>query len=428
MFDFQYLHGFRNHFQSEAKTGAIPQGQYSPQNPPLGLYPEQVTGSAFTSTRQENFKLWLYRLRPSVMHGEFKKVTHRFMNGPSWGQIPTPPNQMRWTPMDYPSERRHFLEGLFCMAGNGQVGQNGSTIYLYACNESMKKSFFYSSDGEFLIVPQEGRLEIFTELGKLLVSPEEVVVIPRGLKFQVFLPDGKARGYVCENFGAAFQLPDLGPIGSNGLADPRHFQVPVAAFEDVEGEFKLYNKFNGHLWLAEINHSPLDVVGWTGNYVPYKYDLRLFNTINTVSFDHPDPSIFTVLTSPSGRPGYANVDFVIFPPRWMVAENTFRPPYFHRNYMNEFMGLIKGVYDAKSEGFVPGGASLHNRMTAHGPDYETFEKASLVELKPHKIENTLAFMFESNAIFEVSRDAMESTHLDSTYRQCWQGFKKNFKS
>ena len=195
-------------------------------------------------------------------------------------------------------------------------------------------------------------------------------MIPRGIKFRVDLPDGASRGYICESYGAPFRLPELGAIGANGLANARDFLAPVAAFEDLDADCRIVAKFLGKLWVAEIDHSPLDVVAWHGNYAPYKYDLARFNCINTVSFDHPDPSIYTVLTSPSG------VDFAIFPPRWLVAEHTFRPPWFHRNLMNEFMGLIFGKYDAKAEGFLPGGASLHNCMSGHGPDAETYERAS----------------------------------------------------
>jgi homogentisate 1,2-dioxygenase len=235
-----------------------------------------------------------------------------------------------------------------------------------------------------------------------------------------------SRGYICENRGSLLRLPDLGLIGSNGLANSRDFLTPVAAFEDGDGDFEMIAKFGGKLFRAPIDHSPLDVVAWHGNYAPYKYDLRRFNAINSVSFDHPDPSIFTVLTSPSDTPGTANIDFVIFPPRWMIAEHTFRPPYFHRNIMNEYMGLIFGVYDAKAEGFTPGGASLHNCMSGHGPDAATFEQASSATLEPRYLGDTLAFMFETRLPLHPTQTALAAPQLQRDYWKCWQGLKKNF--
>ncbi|HSP33744.1 MAG TPA: homogentisate 1,2-dioxygenase domain-containing protein, partial [Thermoanaerobaculia bacterium] len=266
-----------------------------------------------------------------------------------------------------------------------------------------------------------------TEFGVLDVERAEICVIPRGVKFRVELPDGTARGYVCENYCAFLRLPELGPIGANGLAAARHFLSPVAAFEERDGDCEVIAKFGGNLWSAKMDHSPLDVVAWHGNYAPYKYDLRLFNTINTVSFDHPDPSIFTVLTSPSEVAGTANLDFVIFPPRWMVGEHTFRPPYFHRNFMNEYMGLVFGVYDAKAEGFEAGGGSLHNCMSAHGPDAETFEAASSAKLEPQQIRDTLAFMFETRFVLRPTAHAMNAPQLQRDYIECWQDLKKNFR-
>jgi homogentisate 1,2-dioxygenase len=278
-----------------------------------------------------------------------------------------------------------------------------------------------------LVVAEKNRVRFLTELGIIEIGSGEICVIPRGLKFRVELPDGDARGYICENYGAQFRLPDLGPIGANGLANARDFETPAAWFEDREGEFSLTAKFGGNLWSCAIEHSPMDVVGWHGNYAPYKYDLRRFNTIGSISFDHPDPSIFTVLTSPSGDAGIANCDFVIFPDRWLVQENTFRPPWYHRNVMSEYMGLCYGQYDAKEEGFVAGGGSLHNCMSAHGPDLDAFEKASNMELKPQKLSGTMAFMFESRYIIRPTRFAMETSELQPEYFEVWQKLKKNFK-
>ena len=426
---FSYQSGFCNDFASEALPGALPATQNSPQKAPYGLYAEQLSGTAFTAPRAHNRRSWLYRIRPGAMHHAFEKSLQPLLASGPFTQVDTPPDQLRWNPLPLPADDQptDFIDGIVTFAGNGDAAaQAGIAIHLYVANRSMHDRFFYNADGELLIVPQQGRLLARTELGVLEVKPGEIVVIPRGMRFRIELPDGSARGYICENYGAAFQLPELGPIGSNGLANARDFQTPVAAYEDREGEFQLLAKFGGKLWAARIDHSPLDVVAWHGNYVPYKYDLSLFNTINTVSYDHPDPSIFTVLTSPSDTAGTANVDFVIFPPRWMVAEHTFRPPWFHRNIMSEYMGLIDGAYDAKAEGFTPGGGSLHNCMSGHGPDAATFEKASNATLAPHRIDNTMAFMFESRYVIHPTPYALATPHLQQDYLQCWHGLQKNF--
>jgi len=417
-----YQSGFNNEFATEALPGALPEKGNSPQRVKYGLYAEQFSGSAFTVPRAAQKRSWLYRIRPSVTHEPFAAADARRLRGSPFDEVPVSPNQLRWDPIPIPTEATDFVEGLVTIAGN-----EGAGIHIYAANRSMTDRFFYDADGELLLVPERGAITIRTELGVIDAKPGEIVVIPRGTKFRVELAGESARGYVCENFGAPFRLPDLGPIGSNGLANPRDFQTPVAAYEDVEGDFELVAKFGGHLWSAKIDHSPLDVVAWHGNYAPYKYDLTKFNVINTVSFDHPDPSIFTVLTSPSDTIGVANVDFVIFPPRWMVAEDTFRPPYFHRNVMNEYMGLIFGTYDAKAEGFVPGGASLHNCMSGHGPDAATFEAASSASLEPRFLGDTLAFMFESRFLIRPTRFALETPALQRDYWRCWQGLTKQFK-
>ena len=324
-----------------------------------------------------------------------------------------------------PSEPTDFIDGLTTIAANGDANtQIGIGIHVYCANADMDKRFFYNADGELLIVPQQGQLLAYTELGKLLVKPGEILVIPRGIKFKITLPEGNARGYVCENYGASLELPERGPVGANGYANERDFEYPVAWFEDIDDKFELVAKFAGNLFSADLDHSPLDVVAWVGNSAPYKYDLAKFNTINTVSYDHPDPSIFTVLTSPSGTAGTANVDFVIFPPRWMVAEDTFRPPYYHRNIMSEFMGLIEGVYDAKEKGFEPGGMSLHNCMTPHGPEADVFEAASNAKLEPKRYENTLAFMFESRYVIAPTKFALATPAKQNDYLDCWQGLKK----
>ena len=425
--DLTYNSGFGNEFATEALPGALPVGRNSPQRAPYGLYAEQLSGTAFTAPRAHNRRSWLYRIRPAAMHQPFRPLEHgRLLS--RFDEVPTPPNQLRWDPLPMPDRPTDFVDGLVTMAGNGDpAAQSGCGIHLYAANRSMDGRFFYNADGEMLIVPQQGRLRLATELGVLEVEPQEIALIPRGVRFRAELPDGSARGYVCENYGAPFRLPDLGPIGSNGLANPRDFLTPTAWYEDREGQFELVAKFMGNLWSAEIGHSPLDVVAWHGNCAPCKYDLRRFNTIGSISFDHPDPSIFLVLQAPSDTPGVDTIDFVIFPPRWLAAEDTFRPPWFHRNIASEFMGLIHGVYDAKEEGFLPGGASLHNCMSGHGPDAETFEKASAADTsKPHHVTDTMAFMFETRNVIRPTRYALETAQLQHEYFRCWQGLKKRF--
>lgn len=423
---FEYQSGFGNEFATEAIKGALPNGMNSPQKPAFGLYAEQFSGTSFTTPRVFNKRTWFYRIRPSVLHKPFRQIEKGLLRSAPFDEVVTTPNQLRWSALEFPETEKDFVAGLVTIAGSGDASMTGIAIHIYACNKSMTERFFYNSDGEMLIVPEEGRLQIHTEAGVLLVGGGDIAVIPRGMKFRVELPDGKARGYICENYGATLRLPDLGPIGSNGLANPRDFETPVAAFEDREGDFELVTKFGGNLFACEIGHSPLDVVAWHGNYAPYKYDLRKFNTIGSISFDHPDPSIFTVLTSPTDSVGVANLDFVIFPDRWMVAENTFRPPWYHRNIMSEYMGLVYGQYDAKEEGFVKGGGSLHNSFSSHGPDAEGFEKATNAELKPNKQENTLAFMFETRHLLRPTEFAMQTEALQKNYYECWQGLKKNF--
>jgi homogentisate 1,2-dioxygenase len=412
-----YQTGFGNTFSSEAVKGALPVGQNSPQRAPRGLYAEVLSGSAFTAPRAENQSTWLYKLRPSAMHGPYRRIKDGLVRSGPFDEVETPANRLRWNPFPLPSRPTDFLQGLITLAGSGEpAAQIGCAVHLYCANRSMKDRYFWNADGELMLVPQQGALLLFAELGQLEVRPGEIAVIPRGMKFKVDI-EGPSRGYVCENYGTPFRLPELGPIGSQGLAQTRDFEAPVAAFEET-GKCEVVGKFMGGLWASEFAHSPLDVVAWHGDYVPYKYDLARFMTIGTISFDHADPSLFTVLTSPS-------VDFVIFPPRWLVAENTFRPPWFHRNVMSELMGLVHGVYDAKAEGFLPGGVSIHNCMSAHGPDLATYEKATTGELKPRKIENTLAFMWESRYVWRPTGYALKARELQKDYDAVWDGFKKS---
>ncbi|GGN51771.1 homogentisate 1,2-dioxygenase [Streptomyces kronopolitis] len=433
-----YSTGFGNEHGSEAVPGALPIGRNSPQRAPLGLYAEQLSGSAFTEPRGTNHRSWLYRIRPSAAHPPFARAAQGALRSAPFTDCVPDPNRLRWDPLPEPAGPTDFLDGLWTLGGNGDASRrSGMAVHLYRANTSMDRRVFSSADGELLIVPERGGLLLRTELGLLRAEPGEVALIPRGVRFRVELldaaPDGRgpaARGYVCENYGRPFQLPDLGPIGANGLANARDFRAPLAAYEDVEGPVEVVNKFCGHLWTATYDHSPLDVVAWHGNHVPYVYDLRRFNVLGSISYDHPDPSVFTVLTSPSDTPGLAGVDFVVFAPRWLVGEDTFRPPYFHRNVMTEYMGLIEGAYDAKAAGeggFVPGGGSLHNMMSAHGPDRETFDRASAAELQPQKIDDGLAFMFETRWPLTLTEQARDAGHLQQGYDDVWQGLQRHFR-
>jgi len=418
----QYMSGFGGHFESEAVDGALPKGRNSPQRPAFGLYTEQLSGSSFTSPRHENRRSWLYRMRPTADHRPFVAYAGAPLFAAPPSQDPLAPNRLRWDPSELPAGK-DFVDGLATMLHAGAPEKlEGCAVHVYRASQSMDRRVFVDSDGELVIIPQQGAIEVQTELGRLEVAPGSVAVVPRGLKFRVRLLDGESRGYVAENYGLPFRLPELGPIGSNGLANPRDFETPTAWFEDSDEPTEVVQKLLGHLWTTTLDHFPLDVVAWHGNYAPYRYDLSRFNVIGTVSFDHPDPSILTVLTSPSNVPGRANADFVIFPPRWMVAEDTFRPPWFHRNVMSEAMGLIHGAYDAKAEGFQPGGLSLHNLMSGHGPDVESWEKASAAELKPAKIEGTMAFMVETCWPYRPTPWALE--HAQHDYDEAWAGFPK----
>lgn len=423
-----YMSGFGNSFETEALPGALPVGRNSPQRCPFGLYAEQISGSPFTAPRATNERTWLYRIRPSVRHsGQFRRRDNGHWRTAPCLEHEMPLGQLRWSPTPIPSTRLSFVEGMRTITTAGDAGTlTGMAAHVFLATHSMNDEVFWNADGELLIVLQQAPLRFVTEFGIIDATPGEIVLIPRGVKFRVELTGGPARGYVCENYGGAFTLPERGPIGANCLANPRDFLSPVAAYEDNDTPTRLIVKWGGALWETELGHSPLDVVAWHGNYAPCKYDLRRFNAVGSISFDHPDPSIFTVLSAPSETPGTSNIDFVIFPERWMVAEDTFRPPWYHRNIMSEFMGLIYGVYDAKPEGFAPGGISLHNCMLPHGPDQVAFEKATTGELKPVKLKGTLAFMFETRFPQRVTAHAAGLGTLQSDYANCWRELKKNF--
>ena len=418
----RYMTGFGGHFETEAVDGALPKGRNSPQRPAFGLYAEQVSGSSFTSPRHENRRSWLYRMRPTADHRPFTRYKGAPLFAPGTVKEPLAPNRLRWDPPADLPEGTDFVDGLVTMLANRHPQDlEGVAVHLYRASRSMERRLFVDADGELLIIPQSGTLTVVTELGRMELTPGWVGLVPRGVKFKVEVA-GEARGYVAENHGPPFRLPELGPIGANGLANPRDFETPAASFEDRDEETEIVQKFLGSLWTTTLDHSPLDVVAWHGNYAPCRYELARFNTIGSISFDHPDPSIFTVLTSPSNVPGRANADFVIFPPRWLVAEDSFRPPWFHRNVMSEAMGLIAGEYDAKAEGFAPGGLSLHNLMSGHGPDVDSWRKASEAELKPVKIDGTMAFMVESCWPYRPTVWALDRAQPD--YDLAWSGFPK----
>ena len=430
MTELQYLGGFGNQLSSEALPGSLPMGRNSPQRVANGLYAELLSGSAFTAPRAENRRTWMYRRQPGV---KCTGTAHQALPHPTWktgaaAGVATPPDPMRWHAMPVPTDRAlDFIDGLHTIVVNGDAdAQTGIAAHLVLANCSMQRVLI-NADGEMLIVPQQGAMTITTELGVLHVAAGQIVLIPRGMAFRVAL-DGPTRAYVCENYGAPFRLPELGPIGSNGLANARDFQCPVAAFEADLQPTTVVRKFGGQLWQARADASPFNVVAWHGNLVPFRYDTKHFMVIGSISFDHPDPSIFTVLTSPSDTPGTANCDFVIFPPRWLVMEDSFRPPWFHRNVMSEFMGLVHGQYDAKPEGFKPGGMSLHNSLVPHGPDAEAFDKASNAQLAPHKLDDTLAFMFESRWRFRCTDFALNGGALDLRYAECWAPLSDHFKA
>jgi len=430
MMDLEYQAGFGNHFSTEDPRcpGALPEGMNTPQVCKYGLYAEQLSGTAFTAPRVHNQRSWLYRILPSVKHTPFEKYQQPHI-AKNWDEQHPNPNQLRWKPWDIPSKPLDWVDGLRSIAGAGDPRtKNGLAIHIYTCNLSMKDKAMYNSDGDFLIVPQQGVLNITTEMGKMKVAPNEICVIQRGIRFSVDI-SGPSRGYVLEVFNNHFIIPDLGPIGANGLANPRDFQTPVAWYEDRKASFTVVSKYQSFLFSCSMDHSPFNVVAWHGNYAPYKYDLANFCVVNSVSFDHMDPSIFTVLTCPSATPGTAIADFVIFPPRWSVADKTFRPPYYHRNCMSEFMGLILGKYEAKEEGFQPGGATLHSMMTPHGPDAQCFNDWTKKELAPIRVaEGTQAFMFESCLGLAITKWAEEtSCKLDAEYYKCWQQLQNNFK-
>jgi homogentisate 1,2-dioxygenase len=425
--ELEYQIGFGNEFATEALAGALPIGQSNPRKPAYGLYTEELNGTPFTAPRGQSRRSWTYRIRPSAVHEPFAQIGTGLFRSAPFHEAPATPNQLRWRPLPIPKEPTDFVQGIVTFGGNGDPAQQfGTAVHMYAANASMIDRFFYDADGELLIVPQLGALVVRTELGVLRVQPGEICVVPRGVKFRVEIEGTAARGYLCENYGPHFRLPELGVIGTNGLANSRDFMAPVAAYEEREGDFRVVAKFLGGLWEAAIDHSPLDVVAWHGTYAPYKYDLSRFNGMNTVTYDHPDPSIYCVLAAPSAIPGTSNCEFGLIADRWSVARNTFRPPPFHRNVCSEFVGLVSGRYVGKRDGFEPGCASLHNCMTGHGPDAGAFESGTTESEEPQYLENTMTVIFETQLVISPTRFAMETELREHDYYRHWQGLQSRF--
>ena len=424
-----YMPGFGNDFETESLEGALPEGQNSPQRCNYGLYGEQLSGTAFTAPQAQNERTWCYRIRPSVKHANrYEKIQNPYwISAPNIDQDIVSLGQYRWDPVPHSDLSLNWITGMRTMTTAGDVNtQVGMAAHIYLVNTSMIDDYFYSADSELLVVPQEGSLRFHTELGIIDLEPKEIGLLPRGLLYRVEVINGPCRGFVCENYGQKFEMPNRGPIGANCLANRRDFKTPVAAFEDRETPSTVTIKWCGQFHKTEIEHSPLDVVAWHGNYAPCKYNLKNFCPVGSILFDHPDPSIYTVLSAPSGIFGTANIDFVLFRERWQVAENTFRPPWYHKNVMSELMGNIYGQYEAKPEGFVPGGTSLHNMMLPHGPDNDAFERASNSELKPTKMENTMSFMFETRFPQHLTNFAAKLAPLQDNYIDCWQDITKKF--
>ncbi len=426
---FGMMLGFNAHHATEAKDGALPIGRNSPQRPPFGLFPEQLSGTAFTAPIATNRRSWLYRIRPSVLHLKdlepAPSLAPNLRTAPVAEETAFEAAQLRWGPVPINDRPHDFVEGLKTITTCGSAAEgNGIASHVFTANRTMDTRIFVNTDGEMGILPEEGEIRVVTEMGILGGAAGDLILVPRNVKFRVEC-DGPVRGYILENYGAPLALPERGPIGANSLASPRDFLYPAAAYEDRDGErFEIVAKWQGRIFRTTTDHSPLDVVAWHGNNAPYKYDLRRFNTIGSISFDHPDPSIFTVLTSPSDTPGTANCDFVIFPDRWLAMEDTFRPPWYHINMMSEFMGLLYGVYDAKPGGFKPGGMSLHNAGLPHGPDAQAFRGATEADLEPEKLEGTMAFMFETRLVQKPTAFAETELDRDEDYAKCWEGLPR----
>ncbi|HEY3498273.1 MAG TPA: homogentisate 1,2-dioxygenase, partial [Polyangiaceae bacterium] len=423
--------GFGNVHASEALPGALPHDRNTPRVGPYRLYPELTSGTAFTAERAENFRTWTYRIRPAAQQGLLEPLAHATFRD-DFEDEPPEPNLTGFSPLPLPSAACDFVDGLVTIGGAGSARlRRGYAVHLYAANRNMEERAFYDADGELLLLPELGALRILTELGVLDVRPGEVALLPRGLRFSVALREAAARGYVAEVFGRHFRLPERGPIGSNGLAEARHFRTPAAWHEDrLAPGYRIAAKLGGALYEARQDHSPFDVVAWHGNHCPYVYDLALFTPAGYTRVDHPDPSIHTVLSAPLDERGTHSLDLVVFPPRWDATEGTFRPPYFHRNATTEINGIVREVSSPGSM-FVPGCLFLTPSMTPHGPVAAGVERAfSLSDAeadKPHRYsENACWFQFETALPFSLTPWARNAPHRLHDWHSKWGSYRSYF--
>ncbi|RSL87550.1 hypothetical protein CDV31_016235 [Fusarium ambrosium] len=408
---YTYLNGLGNLHQSEAFPDAVPLVNSYPQHAKYGLRSEKVSGTSFTATpRSQNLWSFLYRARPSYNHGTFELWNQHL-------ETANPSRPKHLTPNSYVWPTFNVTKGDWTaqhlLGGNGSpTDKTGVAIWLFHVNKDMPpQTVFSSQDGEALIVPQTGALDIQTEYGKLLVRQQEIAVIPRGIKYRVTLPEGKeARGYVLELYQGHFRLPELGIIGSIGLANPRDFQVPTASFDgkiesqgdtqvavanDGRGEWTIISRLDTKLWFATQDSTPFDVAGWQGTLYPYKYDVRRFNYIGNLNYDHADPSVFVVLTSQSygKEPGTAVVDFAAVGEHWHPAQHTLRVPWYHRNTASEFVFPIIAEQDPKSrlntsDTFGPWGAWLNANMVTHGSNEQEYAEWQAKDtLTPMKLQD-----------------------------------------
>ncbi|KAH9874017.1 hypothetical protein IAQ61_004645 [Plenodomus lingam] len=440
---YNYQAGWGNRHQSEVIPGTLPVAQNNPQEVRFGLYTEGITYSAFAAPRAHNYSTYMYRCRPAAAHNGYvpfeskSNIQNCFLSlNP---KVATLPEQAEWRPFPLPKEEEKidFANGLHTLAGSGDPNiREGLALYVYMINSSMERRAFCNADGDFLICAQLGTLDIVTEMGKIFLQPGEICVIQRGIRFCMNLaPDTKvARGYITEVWGSMWELPDLGPLGGHGLANPRDFLYPVAAIDDnLHVDWQIVNKINGELVAIQQDHSPFDLVAWHGNVVPYKYDLTKFSSQNSTSIDHTDPSIFTVLTAKSRDPLTPLADFLWFGPRWDVATNTFRLPYFHRNSASEFLACLYGQGLGRSDDFQPGGGSFEGGHTPHGGFHEGYQHGMRIhESQPEKIlTEQLTIMIESSRLFlwtEWARKGCGVIDEHGTNYKVWEALPDRFSA
>ena len=425
--DFEYLSGFGNALSSEAREGVLPPRQNTPRKVPFGLYAEQINGTGFTLERAHNQRVWLYRLRPQIVVSGWEKLpASQFVGRFDEGSVS--PELLRFAPQAWPETDVDFIGGLVTFAGAGDpCAKTGFAIHQYAASVDMVRRAAANLDGDLLVVPQEGALRVQTELGWLLVSPGEILILPRGIRFRVELPDGRARGFVGELFNGHYRLPERGLVGANGLADERHFRAPVASFEDLEAPYEIVHKQGGDLWRTTVNASPFDVVAWHGRYAPFKFDLMDFNAYWGANWDHSDPSILTVLTSPHDDHGRNAVDFAVFRGRWDATQDTFRPPYMHRNSAVEFNAVIKSP---RTKGaYRPGAVTYTPYLMPHGVSVSGYE-AAVGQSDEHANEprrssdDELWIQFESTYLLRVMPWILDSPQRDRAYTGQFEGFRK----